>query len=130
MISTFNRAKLNSLLYDFYQLAPIRITVFDDQFVELASYPEHIAPVCQIIRADKEGYEHCKNVTEKHVCARQNSAPRTPTAAMRASRRVSRLFTSVTLPSDIFYLVMYLHTIPTKRDGMPLKKNAEITTLT
>ena len=69
MISTFNRAKLNSLLYDFYQLAPIRITVFDDQFVELASYPEHIAPVCQIIRADKEGYEHCKKC-DREACLR------------------------------------------------------------
>lgn len=60
MISTFDLTKLNALLEDFYRLTRIRITVFDDQFTELASYPEHIAPICQIIRTDSEGYKHCK----------------------------------------------------------------------
>lgn len=69
MISTFNRTKLNSLLQDFYRLTPIRITVFDDQFTELASYPEHIAPFCQIIRTDKEGYENCKKC-DRQACLR------------------------------------------------------------
>ena len=69
MISTFDITKLNSLLEDFYRLTQIRITVFDDQFVELASYPEHIAPICQLIRTDKNGYEQCKKC-DQEACKR------------------------------------------------------------
>ena len=50
MISTFNLIKLKSLLRDFYNLTQIRITVFDDRFTELASWPENIAPFCRLIR--------------------------------------------------------------------------------
>lgn len=37
--------------------------------MELASYPEHIAPFCQIIRTDEEGYRQCKKCDEK-ACKR------------------------------------------------------------
>lgn len=69
MISTFNLAKLNFLLEDFNRITRIRITVFDDHFVELASYPEHIAPICQIIRTDSNGHEQCKKC-DKEACQR------------------------------------------------------------
>ena len=45
MISSFDIAKLHSLLKDFYQLTKIRITVFDDSFRELTSYPDEIAAI-------------------------------------------------------------------------------------
>jgi len=64
MISSFDLNKLNSLLEDFYNLTQIRITVFDDQFTELASYPEQIAPFCQIIRTDINGLKQCKKCDE------------------------------------------------------------------
>ena len=38
MISTFNLEKLSSLLRDFYTVTHIRITVFDENFNEIASY--------------------------------------------------------------------------------------------
>lgn len=60
MISTFNMSKLNSLLRDFYTLTQIRITIFDETFKELAAYPEHIAPFCQIIRTDAEAEAACR----------------------------------------------------------------------
>lgn len=69
MISSFDLTKLNSLLKDFYNLTQIRITVFDDQFQELASYPEHIASFCQIIRTDANGYAQCKKCDEE-ACKR------------------------------------------------------------
>ncbi len=69
MISTFDISKLNSLLKDFYNLTQIRITVFDDRFQELASYPEHIAPFCRIIRTDAAGYKQCKRCDEE-ACKR------------------------------------------------------------
>ncbi len=50
MISSFDIAKLHSLLKDFYQLTKIRITVFDDSFRELTSYPDEIADFCKLIR--------------------------------------------------------------------------------
>lgn len=69
MISSFDLTKLNYLLKDFYNLTQIRITVFDDQFQELASYPEHIASFCQIIRTDTNGYAQCKKCDEE-ACKR------------------------------------------------------------
>lgn len=59
MISTFNIRKLNALLKDFYVLTHIRITVFDDTFKELTSYPEHIASFCQIIRTNAAAKAEC-----------------------------------------------------------------------
>ena len=65
MISTFNLTKLNSLLRDFYTITQIRITVFDETFRELAAYPEHIAPFCQILRTDRHALEECKKCDAK-----------------------------------------------------------------
>lgn len=59
MISTFNLSKLTELFKDFYTLTHIRITIFDDSFRELASYPEKVSPVCQIIRTDKQALRKC-----------------------------------------------------------------------
>ena len=75
MISTFDLTKLNSLLEDFYNLTQIRITIFDEQFIELASYPEQIAPFCQIIRTDSNGLRQCKKCDEEACrrAARQHS---------------------------------------------------------
>lgn len=75
MISTFNLDKLNSLLKDFYMLTQIRITVFDDTFHELASYPETIAPICQYIRTDSDAFEQCKLCDERacQIASRRHS---------------------------------------------------------
>ena len=76
MISTFNLIKLNALLEDFYKLTKIRITVFDEDFHELASYPEQIAPFCQIIRTDKKAHEECKRCDAKacEIAAKQKKS--------------------------------------------------------
>ena len=75
MISSFNIAKLHSLLKDFYQLTKIRITVFDDSFRELTSYPDEIADFCKLIRQAPGCAMKC------HLCAKQ--------ACETASRRTS-----------------------------------------
>lgn len=64
MLSTFDIKKLNSLLEDFYNMTHIRITVFDDAFLEITSYPPQVASCCQIIRSCKEGADLC------HACDR------------------------------------------------------------
>lgn len=78
MISIFNVKKLNSLLKDFYELTKIRITVFDDNFHELAAYPTGLTEVCRIIRSDKQGAEKCK-LCDNHACevASKRSSPYT-----------------------------------------------------
>lgn len=76
MISSFDLTKLQALLKDFHELTHIRITVFDDSFHELASYPEQIASFCQIIRSDEEGAEKCR-LCDKQACriaSKQRSA--------------------------------------------------------
>ena len=75
MISSFNIAKLHSLLKDFYQLTKIRITVFDDSFRELTSYPDEIADFCKLIRQAPGCAMKC------HLCDKQ--------ACETASRRTS-----------------------------------------
>ncbi len=59
MISTFNIEKLTSLLRDFYTLTRIRITVFDEQFREIAAYPERRADFCEIVRSCPSAEEAC-----------------------------------------------------------------------
>ena len=65
MISTFDLEKLHSLLQDFYHITRIRITVFNEHFEELTSYPEHIAPICQLIRTDSVGRARCRSCDEE-----------------------------------------------------------------
>ena len=75
MISTFDITKLNALLKDFYNLTQIRITIFDENFHELAAYPEHIAPFCQIIRTDETGRKECQQCDENacKIAAKRHS---------------------------------------------------------
>lgn len=81
MISSFDIAKLHSLLKDFYQLTKIRITVFDDSFRELTSYPDEIADFCKLIRQTPGCAMKC------HLCDRH--------ACDIASRRTSFLYLSL-----------------------------------
>ena len=60
MISIFNLERLHILLKDFYELSHIRITVFDENQVELISYPAEVAPYCAVIRSVPEGLEACR----------------------------------------------------------------------
>lgn len=68
MISSFDLTKLNALLKDFYTLTQIRITIFDDEFRELAAYPEQPAPFCQLIRSVADGAREC-GCCDRQACA-------------------------------------------------------------
>lgn len=65
MVSTFNIAKLESLLKDFYNITNIRITMFDENFHELVSYPTHVAKACQIIRMDPKAFAQCMHCDQE-----------------------------------------------------------------
>ncbi len=59
MVSVFNLKELGNLLEDFYRITQIRITVFDDQFQEVISYPDNRPGFCQMIRSCEEGRRAC-----------------------------------------------------------------------
>ena len=59
MISVFNLKELERLLEDFYRITQIRITVFDDQFQEIVSYPDSRPAFCRMIRSCPEGRRAC-----------------------------------------------------------------------
>lgn len=59
MISSFNIEKLTAMLRDFYTVTRIRITVFDENFHEIAAFPKEIAPFCQLIRTDPSARSMC-----------------------------------------------------------------------
>lgn len=67
MRSVFNVTKLRDLLKDFYQITHIRITVFDENRTEIVSYPDQIAPFCQIVRSTETGRIACASC-DQNAC--------------------------------------------------------------
>ena len=67
MIAIFDQDKLRRLLKDFYEITHIRITVFDENQIELISYPERVAPYCGVIRGSSQGYDACM-VCDREAC--------------------------------------------------------------
>lgn len=59
MNSVFNIEQLQEVLKDFHEITRIRITVFDDQFREIVSYPEQRPVFCQTIRSCENGSLGC-----------------------------------------------------------------------
>lgn len=84
MISTFDLVKLHSLLKDFYTLTRIRICVFDENFNELASYPESLPLFCRTLRATPNGYNECVSAMPAPVLMLQKQKTPTPIVAMPA----------------------------------------------
>ena len=68
MISVFNEKELLHLLEDFYRITKIRITVFDERFQEIISFPDGRPEFCQIIRSCEEGCIACTKCDEE-ACA-------------------------------------------------------------
>ena len=67
MISSFNIEKLTSMLRDFYIVTQIRITVFDENFHEIAAFPKEIAPFCQLVRTDPAARSMCERC-DRNAC--------------------------------------------------------------
>ena len=68
MFSVFDIDQLQSLLRDFYRIAHIRITVFDDRMRELVSWPPEVAPCCAVIRETPAGAAACV-ACDRQACA-------------------------------------------------------------
>lgn len=76
MISVFDIDKLQALLQDFYRIAHIRITVFDENLNELVSYPKNVAPYCEVIRRTAAGRNACTECDHAacRIAAKKRSA--------------------------------------------------------
>jgi len=68
MNSVFNLKELERLLEDFYRITRIRITVFDDKFREVVSYPADRPEFCRLIRSCDEGRSACSRC-DAEACA-------------------------------------------------------------
>ena len=68
MISVFNARELKHLLEDFHRITRIRITVFDEGFREIVSFPENRPTFCQIIRSCDAGRRACA-ACDARACA-------------------------------------------------------------
>lgn len=68
MVSSFDMAKLSSLLKDFHVLTGMRITVFNDRMEELISWPQQVPSFCALIRSDPEGRRQCR-ICDHNACA-------------------------------------------------------------
>ena len=69
MLSSFDHVKLNAMLKDFYNLARMRITVYDDVYREITAFPRHVAPICRFIRADPQADAACRRC-DMEACQR------------------------------------------------------------
>lgn len=67
MISSFNLDKVKELFRDFYTLTRIRVTLFDERFEELSSYPEHLPEFCRLLRSDPVSAKQCR-LCDKEAC--------------------------------------------------------------
>ncbi len=109
MISCFDLIKLQSLLKDFYKITQIRITVFDDSFHELASYPEQIAPFCQIIRSTEQGASRCKACDEA-TCRR--AAMRRSTFTYECHAGLTESITPIIVSNLVIGYLFFGHIFP------------------
>ena len=55
-----NKEELLSLMKDFYKFTHIRIVVLDEEFMEIASYPNRHSSFCEELRNDESALKKCK----------------------------------------------------------------------
>ncbi len=62
-----DKAELLSLMADFYKLAHVRIVVLDEEFMEVAAYPDRHSRFCRELRKDKRALAMC-NECDYNAC--------------------------------------------------------------
>lgn len=55
-----DKEELLSLMEDFYTLTKVRIVVLDEEFMEIATYPDRHSRFCRELRSDERALEKCK----------------------------------------------------------------------
>ena len=67
MLINFNIEKLDKLLYDFYLITGLTISVWDAQFRQLSYQPKKMPTFCRIIKSSPEGNRRCF-LSDKELC--------------------------------------------------------------
>jgi len=67
MYINFKIEKLNRLLYDFYKLTGLTISVWDSNFNQLSFQPKQMCNFCAEIKKSKEGKSRCLE-SDKSIC--------------------------------------------------------------
>ena len=68
MLVNFNVEKLDKLLYDFYRLTGLTVSVWDAQFRQLSYQPKEMRGFCRLIKSTPEGAERCF-LCDKALCS-------------------------------------------------------------
>lgn len=67
MLMKFKIEKLDELLYQFYQLTGMSISVWDTEFHQLSVQPKEMTEFCRIIKSSPEGNHRCF-MSDKKLC--------------------------------------------------------------
>ena len=67
MLINFHVEKLDKLLYDFYLLTGLTISVWDANFQQLSFQPKEMRNFCRIIKSTQKGKQKCY-LSDKAVC--------------------------------------------------------------
>lgn len=67
MLINFNIEKLDKLLYDFYRITGLTISVWNAQFTQLSYQPKEMRSFCRIIKSSLEGNRRCY-LSDKQLC--------------------------------------------------------------
>ena len=116
MLSTFDYDKLGALLRDFHHITGMRITIFDDSFREIISYPEEIAPICRYIRTDQRAAAACR---ECDVNACRTASRRRAPYIYQCHAGLTEAAAPVMLGGIVIAYLLFGHlfSYPTKEEG-------------
>lgn len=67
MLTNFNIEKLDDLLYDFYRITGLTISVWNAQFTQLSYQPKEMRSFCRMIKSSPEGRRRCF-VCDQQLC--------------------------------------------------------------
>ncbi len=67
MLINFNIEKLDDLLYDFYLITGLTISIWNAQFTQLSYQPKKMRSFCRIIKSSPEGNRRCF-LSDKQLC--------------------------------------------------------------
>jgi AraC-like DNA-binding protein len=109
MISVFDLEKLRGILKDFYEISHIRITVFDENRNELASYPTAVAPYCAVIRGSIKGLDACLDC-DRRAC--ETAAKKHSTHVYRCHAGLTEAVTPLYVGDVLVGYLLFGHVFP------------------
>ena len=67
MLINFNIERLDRLLYDFYHITGITVSIWDSQINQLGFQPKEMRSFCRAIRSSKKGEQLCLQ-SDRELC--------------------------------------------------------------